>query len=117
MKKMKCCRRSSGQTELRTGFKTKSEKDISVRIKSQVSNLNRRLHSCALKPTLQKHPNNDNEPKHFPWLCLKVPNANRLRCLRACPASRVCKAVYETLTLTPIPRVSECVRPVWLMVV
>lgn len=43
---------------------------------------------------------------------LKVQNANRLCCLRACPASRVYMPIYETLTLTPIPRVSECVCPV-----
>lgn len=46
----------------------------------------------------------------------KVQNANWVCCLRACPASHVYMPIYETLTLTPIPRVSECVSS-WLMVV
>ena len=49
---------------------------------------------------------------------LKVQRANRVCCLRACPASRVYKPIYETLTLTPVPLVSECVCvSSWLMVV
>lgn len=101
-----------------TFFESKSQTDKSLLqptlyVVSLAVNLNVYVCICALKqsstpakakePTLQKCLNNDTEPNINRGFGFKVQNANRVCCVRACPASRVYMPIYETQTLSTNP--------------